>query len=678
MENSTRYHSQLDLSLVDNSQTQLVLLTGLDKKVLEVGPATGYITEALKSRGCRVTCIEVDPEAGERASTFCERMIIGDVEHLDFEREFGAERFDVAMFGDVLEHLVNPLDVLKRVKAVLSDGGCIVASFPNVAHGSVRLSLLSGEFRYTETGLLDRTHLRFFTRETLAELFQKAGYAINTWREVRADPFGTEQGLQESDYPAYLAAAMRDDPEALSFQFIVVAEPRTGDSGVRASSDDAPSRVVAPAMRALRGIEQRLHDQAKSLEEKAARIAALNAEIEVEIGARDAVIAQRDEMVAARDEALFRARHEMEAIQNSRGYRLLQAIRRVVRALFPAGSWRRVPYELLLSAARFVLLPGRGVRVVRREGWSGLLSRVKRRLTGASYDTGPKLETEFREMSLPVFDKPQVSIVIPVYNQARYTFNCLLAVAGNTSGIPYEVIVVNDGSDDETADVLSRVRNLRVVNHAENMGFVHASNRGVRESRGKYVVLLNNDTQVHDGWLRALVDVAEEDETVGLVGAKLVFANGSLQEAGGIVWRDATALNYGRHDDPEKPEYNYLRDVDYCSAACILVRRDVFDQVGGFDERYAPAYYEDTDLAFAMRELGYRVVYQPRAVVSHFEGVTSGTDTYKGARRYQEINRRKFREKWRETLDSKHPERARELVLAPEAQPTGKGRNKVV
>src|SRR5881396_3893714 len=167
MENALRYHAQIDLSQKNTSHAQLIRLTGRNKDVLEVGPATGYVTKLLQQRGCRVWCVEIDPDAAKIAAEFCQQMVVDNVETMDLKSTFPQQRFDVVTFGDVLEHLIDPLGVLVRVKEVLKPGGYVVASVPNIAHGSIRLSLLAGRFDYLEKGLLDRTHLRFFTMESL-------------------------------------------------------------------------------------------------------------------------------------------------------------------------------------------------------------------------------------------------------------------------------------------------------------------------------------------------------------------------------------------------------------------------------------------------------------------------------------------------------------------------------
>jgi len=251
-------------------------------------------------------------------------------------------------------------------------------------------------------------------------------------------------------------------------------------------------------------------------------------------------------------------------------------------------------------------------------------------------------------------ENPLVSIIIPVHNQFEHTFACLRSVLDGIGGTDCEIIVADDASSDETRRIENHVENIKVIRNEENIGFLKTCNRASEFARGRYLLFLNNDTRVAEGWLEALLETAENDQGVGLVGSKLVSADGRLQEAGGIVWKDATAWNFGRYDDPDKPQYNYVKETDYVSGASLLIRSDLWKEIGGFDERFAPAYYEDTDLAFEARKRGYKTIYQPKSVVVHFEGASHGTRTKEGVKSYQEKNRAKFLDKWKDVLDQEH------------------------
>jgi GT2 family glycosyltransferase/glycosyltransferase involved in cell wall biosynthesis len=254
------------------------------------------------------------------------------------------------------------------------------------------------------------------------------------------------------------------------------------------------------------------------------------------------------------------------------------------------------------------------------------------------------------EIHIPSSERPLVSVIVPVYGKVTYSLHCLRSVQECKSRVPFEVIVIDDCSPDNSVELLEKVRGIRLVRNEQNLGFLRTCNKAAQAARGEYLLFLNNDTQVLPGWLDELYDVFVSTAGVGLVGSKLVFADGSLQEAGGVIWNDASGTNYGRGDDPTGPEYNYLRDVDYCSGASIMVPRALFEQLGGFDLTFAPAYYEDTDLAFAVRQMGLRVIYQPFSRVIHFEGITSGTDLTQGVKSYQVVNQKKFLAKWQSVL----------------------------
>jgi GT2 family glycosyltransferase len=256
-----------------------------------------------------------------------------------------------------------------------------------------------------------------------------------------------------------------------------------------------------------------------------------------------------------------------------------------------------------------------------------------------------------RDLCVPMADDPLVSVIVPTFGQVAFTLRCLDAVARNSGDIPYEVLVVDDAFG---AAALESLRGIRLICNEANLGFLHTCNKAAAMARGRYLVFLNNDTRVLDNWLEPMLALFRDRPDTGAVGSKLLYPDGRLQEAGGIIWQDASGWNFGRLENPDKPEYNYVREVDYCSGAALMVDRAVFAELGGFDPRYAPAYYEDTDLCFRLRRMGLKTLYQPASRVVHYEGVSHGRDTSVGIKSYQAVNRATFASVWSGVLRRDH------------------------
>lgn len=247
---------------------------------------------------------------------------------------------------------------------------------------------------------------------------------------------------------------------------------------------------------------------------------------------------------------------------------------------------------------------------------------------------------------------PTVSIVLVLFNRAELTLACLRSILEERD-IDLEVIIVDNASSDRTGELLDRLDNVRVIRNPLNEHFLLGANRGTSEARGRLLLLLNNDAQLLPGSLGAAVRCLESAATIGAVGGKIVLLDGTLQEAGNIVWRDGSCLGYGRGDDPSAPMYMFQRDVDYCSGAFLLTRAEHWNTLGGFDREFVPAYYEETDYCTRLRERGYRVVYEPRAVVLHYEfGSATSSDA---AIELQKRNQTIFEQRHRQMLTTHLP-----------------------
>jgi GT2 family glycosyltransferase len=441
---------------------------------------------------------------------------------------------------------------------------------------------------------------------------------------------------------------------------------------------------VADIETAIAQKDERVRELEASLEDRNQHIQHLEGEV-TEI--RNAIV-QRGDKIREIEMENWRINSELDSIKASVTWRTVMKWQSFIERSIPQGTRRRRYYDLSLI----------GLRTITNEGWSSFWWKYKQHRSSKKHteliakSTEEKIletaqdKTELSEKSLdtfmrykllhflsqpgvslsfPKFEEPIVSIITLTFNKAEFTYQYLESILAHTD-ISYELILVDNGSQDETNSLFDRLENVTVIKNKENLGFIKGCNQGASKARGKYLLFLNNDIIVTPGWLSKLVKTIENYPKCGAVGCKLIWPNGKLQEAGSIIWNDGSALGYGREGNPMHPEYSYLREVDYCSGACLLVRKDIFQQLGLFDERYGPAYYEDSDLCLGIWGLGYKVVFQPDVVVFHHEFTSSSFDK---ATALMAANQSKLVAKWKDTLKNKLDSSPNNVLFARDLRP---------
>lgn len=310
-----------------------------------------------------------------------------------------------------------------------------------------------------------------------------------------------------------------------------------------------------------------------------------------------------------------------------------------------------------LKRLNYVLQRFRGSVALR--GWRGTLARAwqefERRPTLDDSLQVEALDMPFTPFSVPTSEQPLVSVVVPVHGKIAYSLACLRSLVRHAPIAPFEVIVVDDASSDDSVARLRQVKGLRLLKNKRNLGFVDSCNAGAAAARGEFLLFLNNDTQVLPNWLDGLLGCFRDRDDCGIAGSRLIYPDGRLQEAGGQVFADGSCWTSGRFEQRDAPQWRYRREVDYVSGASLMIRRDLFERIGRFDRHYAPAYYEDTDLAFATRQLGLKVYYEPSSSIIHCEGISAGTSLDAGMKRHQATNQITFAAKWKEALRDQPP-----------------------
>ena len=667
-------------SLDDNSSLKKMLsFIGGNKQVVDFGCASGYFAQVLNTRGCIVTGVEINSLAAEQAKQHCREVIVADLDFVSIAEILPNQKFDVAVFGDVLEHLRNPGKVLEDTKAILKEDGFIVASIPNIAHGAIRLALLKGEFEYTELGILDNTHLRFFTRKTIEQLFDQSGYIINAIDCTKVDIFSGSNlipTVKPEEFSIDLLQQIEQEQDANTLQFIVKAthysiEAKYNLLRENYSIQAKHTQQLKSQLEQTQSELERSQSQLQQTQERLGNLELRIKQINQQERQNQLKINQQERQNQLKTDLLNNEidllNNEIAAMKTSKFWKLRTLwfefklrVKLLAKKLpiYPnlKELYRSFAYSSKLKTNNQVPLPEKGIVINETLNHKEILTKTYTAYLHNFLNSNTKLK-------LPTHSQPLISIILVLYNRAELTLQCLISLAANCAE-PFEVIIVDNASSDSTKALLNRIEGAKIILNNQNLHFLLASNQAAKEAVGKYILFLNNDAQVLPGSITSAIKTITESEDIGAVGGKIILLDGTLQEAGSIVWQDGSCLGYGRGDNPNQPMYMFRRDVDYCSGAFLLTKRHLFVEKGGFDQDYQPAYYEETDYCMRLWRMNQRVVYDPNVIILHYEFASS--KTVNSALSLQTQHREIFLSKHKEKLQHHYSPDPSNILMARE------------
>jgi O-antigen biosynthesis protein len=605
-----------------------------NKTVLDIACGEGYGTALIGKYAKKVIGVDIDEACIEWASgNYASNndklsFLQGTVSSIPLDDN----SIDVVISFETIEHVTEADQHLfmSEVKRVLKPDGLLIISTPNTAMYSIKQDL-NNQFHLKEFA---KEELKNFLNEYFSHTYYfEQGYEIVS--TITSDNLEATKQLQVYNWDRELKAVNR------KYLIVIAANQEVPDT---ASLSSAVIQVDKDFWDMIDYIKSLQKDQKEKEQLKS-----ITQELTDEISQASTRLAEKEGIIADLNTKLITLHQQVDELNNrlseiysSDGYKLLSVYYRFKGRVLPENSARYKQIKKFVGKFK-----------------------KKRNEAYATFHLNTPLQidnegvTSFDIIEFPVFEHPRVSIIIPVYNGWEMNYKCLRSIYKNTHGVSYEIIIADDLSDDETANIKDYIKNITVVRNETNLGFLKNCNNAVKYAKGDYIHFLNNDTQVTTGWLSSLTELLDNRPDVGMVGSKLVYPNGRLQEAGGIIWQDGSGWNFGHNQDPELPEFNYVKEVDYISGASIMLRKETWDALNGFDENFSPAYCEDTDLAFQIRKHNLKVVYQPLSVVVHHEGYSHGSDQKPQGltqiKLYQKLNVTKLKDKWKEDLKNQLP-----------------------